>query len=311
MKRRRVPRKVRTALGDTSGLSVLADWLGLAEKLYARENVALGQVATNAHDEALYLLLRTIELPLDSDPSVLARKVDEVERAALEDVLVRRIFDRVPAAYLTHEAWLGEHRFYVDERVIIPRSYFLEIIPEQLDALLPARQRGRNVRQVIDVCTGSGCLAILLAHHFPHARVDACDLSQDALDVAEINVREHKLQDRIQLFESDVFDAVPPTHYDIILSNPPYEPSALVDSQAPEFAAEPRMAHDGGRDGMGIVRKILRQARTRLQPHGIVVIEVGGLRSAIERECAALHPEWLRTHDGSDCVAMFRAGKLG
>jgi ribosomal protein L3 glutamine methyltransferase len=310
MKPRRAPRKTRKALGDTAGLEVLADWLTWAEKLYAQEKVALGQVATNAHDEALYLLLRTVELPLESDPNVLSRKVDESERAALELVFQRRIFERVPAAYLTHEAWLGEHRFYVDERVIIPRSYFLEIIPDQLDALLPPGHRGENVRQVIDVCTGSGCLAILLAHQFPHARVDACDLSQDALDVAEINVRDHTLQHRIQLIESDVFDDVPPTHYDIILSNPPYEPSDLVDAQSPEFAAEPRMAHDGGRDGLAIVRKLLRQARTRLQPHGIVVIEVGGLRAAIEREFAAFRPEWLHTQDGSDCVVLFRARSL-
>jgi ribosomal protein L3 glutamine methyltransferase len=136
-------------------------------------------------------------------------------------------------------------------------------------------------------------------------------LSRDALDVAAINVREHGLDDRITLFQSDVFDAVPPVRYDIILSNPPYEPSALVDTQAPEFAAEPRMAHDGGRDGLVIVRKILKAARDRLQPHGIVVIEVGGLQAAINREFAALRPEWLQTQDGSNCVVAFRAKNLG
>ena len=310
MKSRRAPRTGRNALGDTSRLITLGDWLRFAEQRYAQENLALGQVATNAHDEALYLLLRALGLPLDTDARVLTRKINATERATLASVLARRIVDRVPAAYLTHEAWLGEHRFYVDERVIIPRSYFLEIIPEQLDALLPAKHRGDNVRHVVDVCTGSGCLAILLAHQFERARVDACDLSRDALDVAAINVREHGLERRIQLFESDVFDGVLPARYDVILSNPPYEPSALVDAQAPEFAAEPRMAHDGGRDGLVIVRKILRQARTRLQPHGIVVIEVGGLRAAIEREFRALRPEWLHTHDGTDCVVLFRARNL-
>lgn len=320
MNARRARRVAHPALGRTSGLVTLGDWLVFAERLYARENVALGQVATNAHDEALYLLLRTLDLPLDSDSRVLAVQVNAAQRAALEAMLHRRVFDRVPAAYLTREAWLGGYRFHVDERVIIPRSYFLEIIPEQLERLLPARHRGRNVRHVVDVCTGSGCLAILLARQLPHARVDACDLSRGALEVAAINVREHQLEGRIQLFESDVFDAVPPPPrlrstgarggYDIILSNPPYEPSALVDAQSPEFAAEPRMAHDGGRDGLAIIRKIVRQARTRLQAHGIVVIEVGGLRAAIEQEFAALRPEWLHTHDGSDCVVVFRAGNL-
>jgi ribosomal protein L3 glutamine methyltransferase len=166
------------------------------------------------------------------------------------------------------------------------------------------------VQRVVDVCTGSGCLAILLAHQFSGAQVDACDLSADALKVAAINVREHGLTRRVKLFQSDVFDAVPAAKYDIILSNPPYEPSALVDTQDPEFAAEPRMAHDGGRDGLVIIRKLLEQARTRLAPHGIVVIEVGGLRAAIDREFAALEPHWLHTEDGADCVVLFQAARL-
>lgn len=288
-------------------LATPGDWLRFAEKVYARENVALGQVATNAHDEALYLLLRTLDLPLDSDARVLTRKLSAEERAKIEAMFRRRILERVPAAYLTREAWLGEHRFYVDERVIIPRSYFLEIIPEQLETWLPPKTK---VRHVVDVCTGSGCLAILLAHQFPDARVDACDLSADALEVAKINVRELRLGRRVHLFQSDVFDAVPAARYDVILSNPPYEPSALVDTQAPEFAAEPRMAHDGGGDGMQIIRKLLRQARPRLKPHGIVVIEVGGLRPMIDREFAAFEPHWLHTHDGSDCVVLFQAARL-
>lgn len=282
-------------------------WLTAAERAYAKSKVALGQVATNAHDEALYLLLRTLDLPLDSDAAVLSRRVDAAAAARLRAVFTRRLVERVPAAYLTREAWLGEHRFYVDERVIIPRSYFLEIIPEQLTSWLPA---GRKVRHVIDVCTGSGCLAILLAHQFSDAKVDACDLSPDALAVAEINVREHGLTKRIRLHQSDVLAAVPPVKYDLILSNPPYEPSSLVDAQDPEFAAEPRMAHDGGRDGLDIVRRLLRQARDRLAPHGIVVIEVGGLRPAIDQEFAALEPHWLPTVDGSDCVVLFQASRL-
>jgi ribosomal protein L3 glutamine methyltransferase len=298
------------SLGATDRLSTVGAWLTFAEKLYARENLALGQVATNAHDEALYLILRTLDLSLESDARVLQRKLSSAERAALETMLRRRVFERTPAAYLTREAWLGEHRFHVDERVIIPRSYFLEIIPDQLEPQLPPDKRGRNVSRVADICTGSGCLAILLAHQFPAARVDAGDFSARALEVAAINVEAHGVKSRVALFESDVFDAIPPAKYDIILSNPPYEPSALVDTQAPEFAAEPRMAHDGGADGLVIIRKLLRQARPRLQPHGIVVIEVGGLRPVMQREFAALRPEWLHTQDGTDCIALFRASAL-
>jgi ribosomal protein L3 glutamine methyltransferase len=305
-------RKRADPLAAVAPLTTPRAWLAWAEKIYARENLALGQVATNAHDEALYLVLRTLDLPLESPPAVLARKLSAAERVKLENVFRRRVLDRVPAAYLTREAWLGEHRFYVDERTIIPRSYFLEIIPQLGGAVAtdPALQIEAPVRHVADVCTGSGCLAILLAHHFPNARVDACDLSADALEVAKINVREHRLARRVHLFASDVFDAVPAARYDVIVSNPPYEPSAHVDAQAPEFAAEPRLAHDGGRDGLVIIRKLIHQARTRLQPHGILMIEVGGLRAAIDREFGALAPEWLHTEDGSNCVVLFRAGRL-
>jgi ribosomal protein L3 glutamine methyltransferase len=202
---------------------------------------------------------------------------------------------------------LGEHQFYVDERVIIPRSYFLEIIPEQLDGWLPDPKK---VTHVVDVCTGSGCLAILLAKHFPKAAVDAVDLSPDALAVAAINVKAHRLTKRVTLHRSDVFDVVPVVKYDVILSNPPYEPSAHCDALPAEFKQEPRLALDGGRDGLDIIRKLLRQARTRLQPHGIVLIEVGGLMAAMDREFAPLEPHWLHTGDGSDCVCVIHAARL-
>ena len=289
-------------------LATVGDWLQFAEKLYAGERLSLGQIATNAHDEVLYLLLRMLELPLDSDERVLTKKVSARDRDKLTTAFRRRIIERVPAAYITREAWLGEHRFYVDERVIIPRSYFLEIIGGQLNDWLP--KHGESVRRVADVCTGSGCLAVLLAHHFPQAQVDACDLSPGALEVARINVREHRLGKRVNLFQSDVLDDVPHTKYDVIVSNPPYEPSGLVDMQSPEFTAEPRMAHDGGADGLAIIRKLLRQAATRLKSHGIVLIEVGGLQAAMNREFAELDPHWLHTEDGSDCVCVIHAARL-
>jgi ribosomal protein L3 glutamine methyltransferase len=294
-------------LARSAGLATPGAWLDFAVRLYAREKVALGQVAATAHDEALYLVLHTLGLPLESDERVLAKRLTAAECAALREVLRRRVVERVPAAYLTKEAWLGGQRFYVDERVIIPRSYFVEIIPQQLDAWLPDPAK---VRRVADVCTGSGCLAILLAQHFPRAKVDAIDLSAEALEVAKINVTAHRLTRRVILHRSDVFDAVPAAKYDVILSNPPYEPSSLVDAQAPEFRAEPREAHDGGRDGLVIVRKLLRQARARLTADGLVLIEVGGLRAAMDREFAALEPHWLHTEDGADCVCAIHAARL-
>jgi len=288
-------------------LKTLADWLHFAVGLYDQEKLALGQVALSAHDEALYLLLRTLDLPLESGREVLAKRLTVAERAAVSAVLRRRVLDRVPAAYLTKEAWLGEHRFYVDERAIIPRSYFLEIIPQQLDGWLC---QPSAVRRVADVCTGSGCLAILLAAHFPKAKVDAIELSPDALEVARINVRAHRLGRRVTLHRSDVFDDVSAAKYDVILSNPPYEPSAHVDALPVEFQREPRMSLDGGVDGLEIIRKLLRQARDRLTPDGLVLIEVGGLRVAMDREFAAMDPHWLHTEDGADCVCVIHAARL-
>ncbi|MFA5057526.1 MAG: 50S ribosomal protein L3 N(5)-glutamine methyltransferase [Opitutaceae bacterium] len=285
----------------------LGEWLAFAEAEYARRGLALGQVATSAHDEALYLLLRTLGLPLDSAVAVLDRRLTPAENAAVERVLHRRILDRVPAAYLTREAWLGRHRFYVDERAIIPRSYFLEIIPQ-----LP-RLRGKKpagVRRAADVCTGSGCLAVLLARRFPRARIDAIDLSADALAVAKINVEQHGLAGRVTLHRSNVFAAVPPARYEVILCNPPYEPSALMRTLPPEFKQEPRLALDGGRDGLDIIRRLIAQARDRLTDDGLLLIEVGGLRTAMEAAFGHLHLRWLATGDGTDCVCLIEARRL-
>jgi len=307
-----MPRKPADPLAGAEQLATPGDWLEFAVALYEEHDLALGQIATEAHDEALYLILHTLELPMDSDERVLSKKLTTAQRRALTDVFRRRVVDHMPAAYITREAWLHDLRFYVDERVLIPRSYFLEIIPQlgeeagSDDAALQLK----NVRRVVDVCTGSACLAIVLAKHFPQAQVDAIDLSPDALEVAKINVREHGLTKRITLHQSDVFDAVPPVKYDVILSNPPYEPSAHCDQLPVEFTREPRLALDGGRDGLDIIRKLLRQARDRLTPQGIVLIEVGGLGPAMDREFAALKPRWLPTADGSDCVCLIEAARL-
>ena len=317
----------------------MGGWLQFAERRYAAAGAAFGQVATNAHDEALYLLLHTLGLPLDSGPEVLARRLGPAEAGRVEEVFRRRLADRVPAAYLTREAWLGEHRFYVDERVIIPRSYFLEIIP-QLKIAPPAkvervargpkpwrrplpnalaRPRGRTSAlgttrstsvRIADLCTGSGCLAILLAHQFPEAEVDAVDISPAALAVARINVRAHGMTRRVHLWQGDVFAGVPAARYDLIVSNPPYEPSARMAALPAEFRKEPRLALDGGGDGLDVIRRILAQAKSRVAPGGRLLIEVGGLQAAIDREFAALKPRWLETADGSNCVCEFTAARL-
>jgi ribosomal protein L3 glutamine methyltransferase len=288
------------------GCTTPGEWLAFAEAEYARRGLALGQVATTAHDEVLYLLLRALGLPLDSDAAALDRPLTAAENSAVSRLLRRRIVDRVPAAYLTHEAFLGDHRFYVDERVIIPRSYFLELIP-QLGRWL---KKSTPVTRAADVCTGSGCLAILLAHQFPRARVDATDIAPGALAVARINVRDHGLAGRVLLHHSNVFAGVPPARYEVIICNPPYEPSGLMRTLAPEFRKEPRLALDGGRDGLAVIRQLLAQARDRLAADGLLLIEVGGLRPAMEAAFGRLQLRWLPTQDGSNCVCLIEARRL-
>jgi ribosomal protein L3 glutamine methyltransferase len=299
-------RSIPNPFAKTAELTTPGKWLSFTKKLYVKYKLALGQVSDNAHDEALYLILFTLGIAMDSDTSVLSRKLKTSEIKLLTEVFKKRILEHIPAGYLTKEAWLGEFGFYVDERVIIPRSYFLEIIP-YIDLLTGLKQ---TPKQMVDVCTGSGCLAILLAHAFPDAKVDGIDLSEDALDVAKINVTNHDLKKRITLYQSDVFDSVPLKTYDLILSNPPYEPSAHVDQLPKEFHHEPRMALDGGGDGLDIIRKLLIQSVPRLASHGSVLIEVGGLQEAIDKEFKQLKPIWLSTADGSNCLCMFKAEHL-
>lgn len=287
--------------------SSLGDWLAWAERRYARRSVALGQVSPSAHDEALYLLLHTLRLPIDSGPEVLRRTLTSREADAVSRVFRRRIDDHVPAAYLTREAFLGGHRFYVDERAIIPRSYFLEIIP-RLERL---RRSRAPVRRAADVGTGSGCLAVLLARQWPHAQVDAIDISAAALAVARINLRRHHVQHRVKLHRGDVFSSLPPgRRYDLIISNPPYEPSALLKTLPPEFRREPRNALDGGRDGLDVIRRLVAQSRDRLEDGGQLLIEVGGLRAAMQAHFGHLELRWLPTKDGADCVCLIEARHL-
>ena len=231
-------------------------------------------MATNAHDEALYLLLRTLDLPLDSAAGVLARNLTPGGAQRVAAMLRRRVVERVPAAYLTREAWLGGHRFYVDERVIIPRSYFVELIPRSCDAGCR-----RAAVRVADVCTGSGCLAILLAHHFPRGQ-GRCDRSlggRARRRRGSMSGRTGSTR-RVRLHRSDVFDAVPAAAYDLIVSNPPYEPSALVDRPA---GGVPARAAAGARrrpDGLDIIRKLAAPGAQPAEAAGVLLIEVGGLR---------------------------------
>jgi ribosomal protein L3 glutamine methyltransferase len=291
----------------TQELETVRDWLRYAVSEFNGAGLFFGHGTANAYDEAAYLILHSLHLPLDRLEPFLDAKVTHTERESLQDVLSRRVNERVPAPYLTHEAWLGEHRFYVDERVLIPRSYIAELLREDLTPWVPDPTR---IQTVLDLCTGSGCLAILLAYHFPNSDVDAADISSDALAVALRNVTDHGLQGRVNLIRSDLFSNITEKRYDLIVSNPPYVTSVAMEELPPEYQHEPKLALAGGDDGLDAVRVILADAADFLTPEGLLVVEVGQNRAAAEAAFPRLPFTWLATPSSDDSVFLLGRSEL-
>lgn len=290
-----------------STLVTLRDFLRLAVSRFTAAQLFFGHGSDNAWDEAVYLVLHTLSLPLDRlDPFLDARLLDE-EKLALLDVIRRRVDERLPAAYLTKEAWLGEHRFYVDERVIVPRSFIAELLDEQL---LPWIEDPWSIHRALDLCTGSGCLAILTALAFPEAQVDAVDLSTEALAVARRNVDNYGLDERVELVQSDAFAALDGRRYDLVVSNPPYVNAESVAALPPEYRHEPELALGSGPDGLDFTRIILANAKRHLNPGGLLVVEIGHNRDALEASFPDLPFTWLETSAGDQYVFMLRQEEL-
>jgi ribosomal protein L3 glutamine methyltransferase len=266
-----------------------------------------GHGSQNVYDEAAYLILHTLQLPLDLLDPFLDARLTESEINSVVQILDRRAKLRVPAAYLTQEAWLGEHRFYVDERVIVPRSFIAELIPQQLE---PWVDKPENVLNILDMCTGSGCLAILMALAFPHAQVDAVDVSKDALAVAQHNVTDYALQDRVHLIESDLFEKIENKRYDLIISNPPYVDAKSMASLPKEYRHEPELALAAGEDGLTVIRSLLRQSRSHLKRGGKLMVEIGHNREVLE----AAYPEtdftWVTVSAGDEFVFVLNQDQL-
>jgi ribosomal protein L3 glutamine methyltransferase len=291
----------------THDLATLRDWLRYAVTRFGEAKLAFGHGTDNAYDEAAYLLLHALHLPLDRLEPFLDARLTQPERAQVEALLARRIDHRVPAAYLTHEAWLGDFRFYVDERVLIPRSFIAELLP---DGLAPYVGPPEKVESALDLCTGSGCLAILLAHAYPAADVDAVDLSADALTVAQRNVADYGLADRINLIRSDLFSNLSEKSYDLIICNPPYVTAVAMEALPPEYRHEPELALAGGEDGLDAVRTILKEAPRFLNPRAVLVVEVGHSRAAVELAFPRLPFTWLETAGAADSVFLLTREEL-
>jgi len=278
---------------------------------FRRSGLFYGHGTTNARDEAIYLALRALGLPPDRFPPLQRVTVAQADRVLA--LFKQRIARRTPAAYLTKEAWLGPHRFYIDERALVPRSYIAELLDHDEPLVWPPKSRALRA---LDLCTGSGCLAILLAKHFRNARIDATDISGDALDVAHINVRLHRFARRITLIRSDYFKKLRKRRYDLIISNPPYVRDTAMRALPKEYRREPALALAGGHDGLNAVRIILARAARHLNPGGTLVVECGHARDRVERAWPRLPFLWPDTSGGDDCVfvlsreALVRAGAL-
>ncbi|SHG58061.1 50S ribosomal protein L3 N(5)-glutamine methyltransferase [Massilia sp. CF038] len=283
------------------------DLLRYAVTRFNGAKLFFGHGSAEALDEAAYLILHTLKLPLDKlDPFLDARLLpDEVVQVLA--VIERRATERVPAAYITNEAWLGTYAFYVDERVIVPRSFIAELVPQQFS---PWVADPYAVDNVLELCTGSGCLAIMMADAFPNAVVDAVDISADALAVAEMNIRGYSLEGRVNPIQSDLYQNVPFKKYDMIITNPPYVNSDSMSKLPVEYLKEPQIALDGGSDGMDLVRKIVAGAAERLTPDGILMVEIGNEREYAEAAFGHLGLTWLTTSAGDDMVFLLTAEQL-
>ncbi|HEV2612058.1 MAG TPA: 50S ribosomal protein L3 N(5)-glutamine methyltransferase [Noviherbaspirillum sp.] len=287
--------------------TTLRDLLRYATSRFNRAHLFFGHGSSNAFDEAAYLLLHTLGLPFDKlEPFLDAKLLTEEIDAALR-MIERRADERIPAAYLTNEAWLGDYRFFVDERVIVPRSFIAELIPDRFS---PWIADPFQVNAALDLCTGSGCLPVMLADAFPNAHIDAVDISADALAVATRNVNDYGLQERISLIESDLYTKLPKKKYDVIISNPPYVNAGSMGRLPKEYLHEPQIALAGGHDGMDLVRKIVEGAADRLSENGVLIVEIGNEREHAEAAFPDLELTWLSTSAGDDMVFLLTAEQL-
>jgi ribosomal protein L3 glutamine methyltransferase len=293
---------------NAASLTVLTLIQTVSERLDAAgltPSDGFGHGTQSAFDEAAWLVLWRLGLPLDDLDGVAERLVSPEEADLVATLIEERIRTRQPAAYMTREAWLQGVPFFVDERVIIPRSFIAELLADgSIDPWL-----SEDTQRVLDLCTGNGSLAVLAAMTYPDVQVDAADISRDALAVARINIDRHALADRIQLIESDGLAACPGP-YDLIVCNPPYVNAASMAALPAEFRAEPALALAGGEDGMDFIRALFHDAVQHMSENGVLVLEIGNERDNFERAFPTLSPLWFETSAGSDQVLLLTRQEL-
>jgi len=287
-------------------LSTIRDFVRWGSSEFLRNELVFGHGFVNALDEARYLVLHALSLPYDWPDSYLDASLTVDERASVIEVLRHRIDSRQPAAYITRESWFCGLRFYVDERVLVPRSPIAELISNHFEPWIDSRR----VNRILDLCTGSGCIAIAAKYQFPEAEVCASDVSADALEVAGVNLEQHELGDHIVLYESDLFDAIPQTQFDVIVTNPPYVDAEDMGALSAEFKREPALGLRAGEDGLQLVDRILARAGEYLSDHGILIVEVGNSQPALERKYDFLPMTWVDFEFGGGGVCCIQAQDL-
>jgi ribosomal protein L3 glutamine methyltransferase len=292
---------------NTAGLRTVHDLLRFAANQFNQAGLNFGHGTHNARDEAAYLILHTLQLPLDQLEPFLDVPLTRKQIKAVLKVLRQRVAKKIPAAYLTHEAWLGDLRFYIDQRVIVPRSFIAELLRKKFK---PWIKDANAIKAALDLCTGSGCLAILMAQVFPNAAIDAIDISREALAVARRNVAAYGLQDRVNLIQSDLFKALRGRRYDLIVTNPPYVSAQAMRTLPAEFRHEPQLALDGGKDGLAYVRPILQSAARHLRKNGLLVVEIGHNHKTLERAFPKTEFTWLNTSAGDEYVFLLKDHQL-
>lgn len=296
-----------TSIDAKANLRTLRDVVRYAVSRFNEAQVFFGHGQIDAFDEAVFIVMRSLHLPLERLDTFLDSFLTHAEINSLLELIDRRAKRRIPAAYLVKEAWLQGYRFYIDNRAIIPRSFIAELLK---DELAPWVDDANAVRDVLDLCTGSGCLAIMAADTFPYAMVDAVDISKDALAVAAQNVEEYRMGGRVQLIESDLFAALGDKRYDLILCNPPYVTEPAMAKLPKEYTHEPKIALAGGIDGMDVVRYVMSDAARHLKPDGMLVVEVGDGRAMVEQLYPRVPMNWLTTSAGDDMVFLVRGESL-